>query len=192
VALLFIASLGAVLAISSAAAAEEPPHTTVVRDGDFEIRDYPALRIAEVTVNAPRNDAAYAGFRKLARYIFGDNAEKQKIEMTAPVIEARGAGGADEEGWTIRFVMPQGLTLAKLPKPDDPAIRIRESPATRYAVLRYSGLAGDATVEAKTEELNAILRRRGLEPAGPPLLAFYDPPWTLWFMRRNEILIPVR
>jgi SOUL heme-binding protein len=133
------------------------------------------------------------GFRKLAGYIFGGNAEKLKIEMTAPVIEARGGGGGGEaeEGWTIRFVMPQGSTVAKLPKPDDSAIRIRETPATRYAVLRYC-LAGDATVEAKTEELNAFLRRRGLEPAGPPLLAFHDPPWTLWFMRRNEILIPVR
>jgi SOUL heme-binding protein len=192
--LILLALLGAPLFADRAAATEEPPHTVVVSDGDFEIRDYPPLTIAEVTVRANRNDAAYAGFRKLAGYIFGGNADKQKIAMTAPVIEARGAGGGGEaeEGWTIRFVMPQGSTIAKLPKPNDPAIRMRETTATRYAALRYSGLAGDATVEAKTQELNAILKRRGLEPAGPPLLAFYDPPWTLWFMRRNEILTPLK
>jgi hypothetical protein len=189
---ILLALFGTALFATRAAATQEPLHAVVVSDGDFEIRDYPPLTIAEVTVRASRNDAAYAGFRKLAGYIFGGNAEKLKIEMTAPVIEARGGGGEAEEGWTIRFVMPQGSTVAKLPRPDDPAIRMRETPATRYAVLRYSGLSGDATVEAKPEELNAFLRRRGLEPAGPPLLAFYDPPWTLWFMRRNEILIPVR
>ena len=147
-------------------AAEEPPHTVVVSDGDFQIRDYPALTIAEVTVRAPRNDAANAGFRKLAGYIFGGNAEKQKIEMTAPVIEA--AAGADDkgrvrEGWTIRFVMPQGFTLGKLPKPNDPDIRMHETPATRYAVLRYSGLAGDDTVRG--EDARPAGDHRG--PASP-------------------------
>jgi len=179
---------------ASVRAAEEPPHTVLLSDGNFEILDYPSLTIAEVTVRANRNDAAYAGFRKLAGFIFGGNAERQKIEMTAPVIEARAsaAGGEAQDAWTIRFVMPQGFTLAKLPKPDDPTIRMRETSATRYAVLRYSGLAGDDTVEAKTRELQSILKARGLEAAGAPLLAFYDPPWTPWFLRRNEIMIPIR
>jgi DNA gyrase inhibitor GyrI len=186
---------GAAAALCSrASAVEEPPHNVMLKDGDFEIRDYPSLTIAEVTVRADRNTAAYSGFRKLAGYIFGGNAEKQKIEMTAPVIEARteaGEGGP-QQAWTIRFVMPRDFSLAKLPKPDDPSIRMHETPATRFAVLRYSGLAGDDTVEAKTRELQSILKARGLEATGAPLLAFYDPPWTLWFMRRNEIMIPIR
>ncbi len=192
---LVVAGAAAALCLR-ASAAEEPPHTVVLSDGNFEIRDYPSLTIAEVTVRADRNTAAYTGFRKLAGYIFGGNAENQKIEMTAPVIEARAeaasAEGGQQQAWTIRFVMPRDFSLAKAPKPDDQSIRMHETPATRFAVLRYSGLAGDDTVEAKTRELQSILKARGLEATGAPLLAFYDPPWTLWFMRRNEIMIPIR
>jgi hypothetical protein len=190
-----VAAAAAVAVFAAAArSAEEPAHEVVTKDGDFEIRDYPALTIAEVTVRAPRSEAGNAGFRKLARYIFGGNADKQKIEMTAPVMEARatGAGGDGQEAWTIRFVMPKGFTLANLPKPDDASIRMHEQPSARYAVLRYSGLAGDATIDSKTSELRSILKTRGLSPAGAPLLAFYDPPWTPWFMRRNEVMVPLR
>ena len=196
-----IAGLAAALAAFgvSARAAEEPPHTVVLSDGDFEIRDYPSLTIAEVTVRADRNTAAYAGFRKLAAYIFGGNAGNRKIAMTAPVIEARAAdaeGGPSRarvrEGWTIRFVMPRGSTLAELPKPEDRDIRLYEEPATRYAVLRFAGVAEDGSTEAKTAELEAILKARGLSAAGPPLIAQYDPPWIPGFMRRNEIMIPIR
>ena len=187
---------GAAVVGSAVKAADEPPHTVVLSDGDFEIRDYPPLTIAEVTVRAPRNDAGNAGNRKLAGYIFGGNAEKRKIAMTAPVIEAR-ADGADPKGrareaWTIRFVMPDGLALAKAPKPDDPDIRMYEAPAARYGVLRFSGYAGDDSTDAKTRELEAIIERRGLQAAGPPLIAQYNPPWTPGFWRRNEIMIPIR
>ena len=176
-----------------ASAAEEPPHTLVLSDGDFEIRDYPALTIAEVTVRADRNAAGNAGFRKLAGYIFGGNAERQKFEMTAPVIEARAESeGGSGESWTIRFVMPHGSTLAKMPKPDDRTIRMVEAPATRYAVLRFSGVAEDGSTAAKTAELEAILKARGLNAAGPPLIAQYNPPWIPGFWRRNEIMIPIR
>jgi hypothetical protein len=176
-----------------ASAAEEPPHTVVLSDGDFEIRDYQSLTIAEVTVHADRYAAAYAGFRKLAGYIFGGNAEKQRIEMTAPVIEARahaGEGGS-QQAWTIRFVMPRGSTLSKMPKPDDQTIRMVEEPATRCAVLRFSGVAEDGATDAKTAELEAILKTRGLHAAGPPAMAQYNPPWIPGFMRRNEIMVPV-
>ena len=191
-----VAGLVSVLAVAGVRATEEPPHKVVSSDGDFEIREYPALTIAEVTVHADRNTAAYAGFRKLAGYIFGGNAGKQKIAMTAPVIEAS-AGGADDKGrvrqaWTIRFVMPKGFTLATLPKPDDPEIRMYETPATRYAVLRFSGVAEDDPTEAKTRELRSAMKARGLEAAGEPLIAQYDPPWIPGFWRRNEIMIPVR
>ena len=183
-------------------AAEEPPHRVAARDGDFEIRDYPALSLAEVTVQGDRNSAAYAGFRKLAGFIFGANSRRQSIEMTAPVMEAR-AGGAMTEivlvepersppSWVIRFVMPRGFSLAALPKPNDLSIRLREEPPTRFAVLRFSGLAGDADLAAKTGELVSILKARNLVSAGRPVVAQYNPPWTPWFMRRNELMIPIR
>lgn len=185
-----------------ASAVEEPPHRVEARDGHFEIRDYPALPVAEVTVHGDRNSAAYAGFRKLAGFIFGANSRKQSIEMTAPVIEARADGATatsaltepagSSPSWVIRFVMPRGFSLAALPKPDDLSIRLREEPPTRFAVLRFSGLAGDAAIAAKTAELESMLKARDLVPAGPPIVAQYDPPWTLWFMRRNEVMIPIK
>lgn len=188
--------VGAAAVSASVKAAEEPDHTVVLDDGDFQIRDYPALTIAEVTVRAPRNDAGNAGFRKLAGYIFGGNAGKQKFAMTAPVIEARAEGadakGREREAWTIRFVMPSGSSLASMPKPYDPDVRLYEAPAARYGVLRFSGYAGDDSTGSKTHELEAILERRGLHPAGPALIAQYNPPWTPGFWRRNEIMIPIR
>ncbi len=197
-----IALAALVLLRGSASAVEEPPHTVVTRDGDFEIRDYPALSVAEVTLPGDRNSAAYAGFRKLAGFIFGANSRKQSIEMTAPVIEAHADGAMTTSslaepagfspGWVIRFVMPRGLSLAALPKPDDKSIRLREEPPTRFAVLRFSGLAGDAAVAAKTGELESILKSRHLVPAGAPIIAQYNPPWTPWFMRRNEVMIPIK
>jgi hypothetical protein len=184
-----------------ASAVEEPPHRVEARDGDFKIRDYPALSVAEVTVQGDRNSAAYPGFRKLPGFIFGANSRKQSIEMTAPVIEARAEGAlmgnalveptGSSPSWVIRFVMPHCFSLAALPKPDDPAIRLREEPPTRFAVLRFSGLAGDADLAAKTGELESILKSRNLVTAGPPVVAQYNPPWTPWFMRRNEVMIPI-
>ena len=167
-----------------------------MQDGDFEIRQYPALTVAETTVQAGRNSAGSVGFRLLAGYIFGGNAKKQSIAMTAPVIEARpqGVSAAQKSGgWVIRFVMPQGFSLANLPKPDAEKIVLREEPAAaRWAVLKFSGLASDASVAKKTIELAAAMKARNLAPGGNSIIAQYDPPWTLPFWRRNEIMIPIR
>jgi hypothetical protein len=187
-----LALFGLCLAAGPAAAAEGPPYSVVLHEGSFEIRDYPPLALAEVTAPGDRNSAAYSGFRTLAGYIFGGNARRQSIEMTAPVIESRPEpAGASSEGWVISFVMPRGLSLEALPKPNDRAVSLRQTRPTRFAVVRFSGLAGDDSVAAETAELEAFLARKGLKPIGPPVIAQYDPPWTPWFMRRNEIMIPV-
>ena len=192
----FLAAFGVLAAAVSAAAVEEPPFQLVSQAGDFEIRDYPALTVAETIVDGDRDAAAYAGFRRLAGYIFGGNAKKESIEMTAPVIEARPTSLRVERGprlaWVIRFVMPRGYRLTALPKPDAEGIVLREEPQARMAILRFSGLAGDDAVAAKTAELEAMLKSRNLVPAGPSVIAQYDPPWTLPFLRRNEIMIPLR
>jgi hypothetical protein len=191
-----LGSFGVAASVVGASAVEEPPHQVVSRDGDFEIRDYPSMTVAETTVDADRNSAAYAGFRLLAGYIFGGNAKKQKIDMTAPVIEARPesmfATQAPGRGWVIRFVMPPGFSVASLPKPETEGIVLREEPPAHMAVLKFSGLAGDDAVAAKTAELQAMLKARNLTPSGSPIIAQYDPPWTLPFLRRNEIMIPVQ
>jgi hypothetical protein len=79
----------------------------------------------------------------------------------------------------IRFVMPRRFSVAALPP-------------TRFALLRFLGLAGNAAIAAKTGELESILKSRNLAPAGPPIIAQNDPPWTLWFTRCNEVMIPIK
>ena len=182
-------------------AVEEPPFTTVLSDGAFEIRDYPGLIVAEVTVTGEQKEAARKGFRLLAGYIFGGNRRRESIAMTAPVAQqpdgekipmtAPVTQVQDGGTWTVRFTMPRAYSLASLPEPNDPKVQLKPLPPARFAVLRFSGLARAADVAAKTETLRATLRSRGLRAAGPVTLAQYNPPWTLWFMRRNEVMVPL-
>jgi hypothetical protein len=189
-----------VLSGGTAMAVEEPAHTVVVREGAFEVRDYPALVAAEVSVTGTRDEASNAGFKLLAGYIFGGNTKKQSIAMTAPVVQTGSekiamtapviqSGGA--AGWTIRFIMPAPHTLETLPTPNDSRVRLVPVAPARFAVVRFSGLASVSDVTRRTGELEAFIARRSLRVSGPSSLARYDPPWTPWFMRRNEVFIPV-
>lgn len=180
---------------------EHARYSVVASAGDFEIRDYAPQIVAETTVAGERDAAIKEGFRRLAGYIFGDNAgvekiamtapveqrpQGQKIAMTAPVAQAR-AGDA----WTVRFTMPAEHTLASLPKPNNAAVTLARTPGKRMAALRFSGLAGDDDLAANEAKLVEELNNRGLGAKGPAVYAFYDPPWTLPWNRRNEILVEV-
>jgi hypothetical protein len=198
-------SLGVLLAIllfgSPAMAVEEPAFTTVLSDGAFEVRDYPSLIVAEVTVTGEQKEAASKGFRLLAAYIFGGNRRRQSIAMTAPVAQeptsekiamtAPVTQVEDAGTWIVRFTMPSAYTMESLPEPNDPQVRLRRLPPTRVAVLRFSGLAGKDDVDAKSAELLATAKAHHLRVSGPVTLAQYNPPWTLWFLRRNEVMIQV-
>jgi hypothetical protein len=131
-----------------AMATEEPAFTPVVHDGDFEVRDYPALVVAEVSVTGSRDEAANAGFRVLAAYIFGKNTRRQSIAMTAPVVQERSNGQAiamtapvtqagGEGVWVVRFTMPSTYSLDTLPAPDDARVRLVPVPPQRYGVVRF-------------------------------------------------------
>ena len=182
-------------------ATAEPPFKLEQRQGGFEVRQYEPMIVAEVTVEGRRGEAANRGFRLLANYIFGDNAPKAKIAMTAPVIQARGEKiamtapvaqiAAGEGRWIVRFVMPQGSTMANLPAPNDPNVALIEQPGARYAVVRFTGLNTEAALTDKTVELNGLIAKAGLKPKAAPIYAFYDPPWTPPFMRRNEVMIAI-
>jgi hypothetical protein len=189
----FTLSLG-----GSAMAVEEPRFRTVLKDGAFEVRDYPALTVAEVTVTGDQSTAAGRGFRLLAGYIFGANQGSRKIAMTAPVVLARAgekiamtapvAQTREGDAWVVRFTMPANYSLSTLPTPTDPQIRLRTLPPTRDAVLRFSGWAFEGAVKTKTLELKSFETRHRLTALGPVTLAQYDPPWTLPFLRRNEVM----
>jgi len=187
---------------SSAMAVEEPAFKEVLHEGDFELRDYPALVAAEVTVAGDQKEAASKGFRLLAGYIFGANKRRQsiamtapvaqqaaseKIAMTAPVAQTRSAAGT----WVVRFTMPSAWSLQSLPVPDDARVTLRNIEPARFAVLRFSGLAQPGDVEARSNELLALVKSHRLHPIGSVSLAQYNPPWTLWFMRRNEVMLEV-
>lgn len=184
-----------------AMAIEEPKFTLVLREGAFEIRDYQAAVAAEVTVTGAQGEAANKGFRLLAGYIFGGNKGHKGIAMTAPVAQARAGQTIDmtapvtqigmDGAWVVRFTMPSVYTLETLPEPNDPRVQLKALPPARFAVDRFSGLADKRSVVAKTNELEDFIKTQGLRPIGPASLAQYDPPWTLWFMRRNEVMIPV-
>jgi hypothetical protein len=158
-------------------------YAVVEADGPIEIRDYPALTVAEVTRSGSRDHAVRAGFGPLARYIFASDRGGDKIAMTAPVTQQQGGGT-----WTVQFIMPSGYTLASLPKPAGADVRLREMPPVRRAAIRFSGWWSDALFEEKNAALQAWLQQKGLTTAGPPIFAYYNDPFTPGFLRRNEIL----
>jgi hypothetical protein len=165
---------------------EQPPSRTLVQDGPFELRDYPSLVVAEAAPEGDRRQALSAGFGSLAGYIFAKDREGERIAMTAPVTQSR-AG----DDWAVRFFMPAGYGLDRLPAPAGPDVRLRETPARRMAVVRFSGRAGDTQLAERESELRGWMAARGLAPAAEAVYAYYNDPLTPGFLRRNEVMIPV-
>ena len=122
-------------------AVEEPAYKAVLKEGSFEVRDYPPLVVAEVTVSGDQKEAASKGFRLLAGYIFGGNTRRQSIAMTAPVAQAQTSEKIamtapvtqiqNANAWVVRFTMPKGYSLDTLPQPNDPQVKLRALPASR-------------------------------------------------------------
>ena len=165
----------------------EPSFETIIADGDFSLRAYPALVVAETEKPGSRGQAVRAGFSPLAGYIFARERAGEKIAMTAPVTQRR-----EGAGWTVQFVMPEGRTLADLPAPTGAEVRLAEWPAARRAAVRFSGVADDASIAEAEARLRAWMAARGLTDAGePPLYAYYNDPFTPGFLRRNEVLVTV-
>ncbi|WP_291844377.1 heme-binding protein [Maricaulis sp.] len=200
---LSVASLGFA---APARAAEEPAHTVLLRDGAIEIRDYAPQITASVEVNGSMARAGNSGFRPLANYIFGgntarDGAGADEIAMTTPVTQTRSQEIAmtspvtqsmqGRDDWRVSFIMPDEWSLDTLPIPNDPQVQIREVPARRMAVIRFSGGASDSRFEARYRELVAYLDAGGYERIGDPVYARYDPPWIPTPFRRNEVMIEI-
>lgn len=179
---------------------EQPDYKLVKSKGNIEIRDYAPMILAEVEVSGERKQAISEGFKILADYIFGNNTSNKKMEMTAPVTNelsekmAMTAPVLQEQymdKWKVRFVMSKKYSFEMLPKPNSKDVILIPLPARRFAVIRFSGLADDENIKLHTDELKAYIRAEKLKPIGGPLLAFYNPPWTLPFLRRNEVMIEI-
>jgi len=185
---------------SRAMAIEEPAYRSLEQDGSFELREYPAHLVAETVVAAGFEEAGNIAFGRLFRYISGENAGRSKIAMTAPVTQAKGekiamtapvAQQADGPGYRVAFLVPARYTKDTVPTPLDPEVRIREIPAQLVACWRYSGRWTRENYDSSERALREKLASRDLVAHGEPVLARYNPPFTPWFMRRNEVLIPV-
>ena len=179
---------------------EQAKYAVVETHGPIEIRDYAPLIVAEVSVPGDREKAISDGFRMIADYIFGNNISSQKVAMTAPVIQqpsekiAMTAPVIQQSGdgdWVVRFVMPSEYTMQTLPKPNNPDVSLKEIAEKRFAVIRFSGLARPKSLEKQTQELQAFIQSRNLQVVSKPTYAFFNPPWTLPFLRRNEVMIEI-
>jgi hypothetical protein len=193
---LFITLLLAAIAMPSHAT-EEPEYQVVRELPGIEMRQYAAYAVAEVVVPGPADEAGNLAFPILAGYIFGKNkgerkfsmtapvtqaAEPVKLEMTAPVTQTAASGG-----FRVQFVLPKGVTAASAPEPLDARVQLREVLPSRVAVIRYSGFWSDSNYSEHLAKLQAALRAAGLAWEGEPVYSRYNAPFTLWFMRRNEI-----
>jgi hypothetical protein len=180
---------------------EKAKYTLVRKEGAFEIRQYAPQIVAETVVDAKFDEAGNVAFRRLYGYISGKNRAKASIAMTAPVeqqessekiamtapVEQVGSGGQ----YTVSFLMPAEYTMAALPEPLDPEVRLREVPGRTMAAVRYSGTWSQKRYEEKKALLEQFIAEQGLRVVGEEVFARYDPPFQLWFLRRNEVLIPV-
>ena len=182
-ALQLLVSFSMLLTGSIAMALEEPKFEVIAEFDDVEIRRYEPYIVAEVDV--PNGNS---GFRALAGYIFGDNEQGEKMEMTAPV-ESRDSAIPDQ--YTYSFVMERKYSLDTLPRPENDEIRLLERPERIVAVRRFSGRWTDKNFRRQLDELLQTLEKEGIEPLGVPEQARYNSPFTPFFMRRNEVIIPV-
>ena len=171
-------------------AIEEPKFKILVDEGELEIRSYDEYLVAETTVEGSFDTASRKGFRRVAGYIFGENknatGQSEKIQMTAPVTVK-----PDNEGWVLHFVMPSNYDMSQLPVPNNNSILLKKIEAHLAAVISFSGFTTDAKIQNKTEELKIWLEKKDFKIAGPQQIARYNDPFTLPWLRRNEIIFKV-
>jgi len=185
-------------------ATEEPEFKLISEEGEFQIREYDPKIIAQVEVEGDFDEASSRGFKLLADYIFGNNlldGASKKISMTTPVEMSPLAENLlmtssvmDEQvnnKWSINFVMPQEFSLDTLPKPNNSQVNIIEVPKEKYAVIVFSGLVRDTSYAEKAELLSNYLEENSFKQQGAIKIARYNPPWTLPFFRRNELMVRI-
>ena len=171
-------------------AIEEPKFKILVDEGELEIRSYDEYLVAETNVEGSFDTASRKGFRRVAGYIFGENknsiGQSEKIQMTAPVTVK-----PDNEDWVLHFVMPSNYDMSQLPVPNNSSILLKKIEAHLAAVIIFSGFTTDAKIQDKTEELKIWLEKKDFKIAGPQQIARYNDPFTLPWLRRNEIIFKV-
>ena len=183
---------------------EEAGYTLIDKRDGVEIREYEELLVVETKVDAAYKSAGNVAFRRLFKYITGNNASRSKIAMTTPVIADEQVGEniamttpvigeeSAEGGWRYAFVLPSSFTMDTAPIPNDPAVKIAVVPSRKVAVLRYAGTWKETAMRSKVATLEQWIEESEFEAVSEPRSAGYDPPWTIPPLRRNEVLIDIR
>ena len=190
-----IVTIIAILTASPAwAEYERPIYNVVVKEDGLEIRDYAPAIVVETQVLASRRDAAGEAFRGLFKYISGNNTSGLEIPMTAPVAQTPAGKGPDgvSSKWAIRFFLPSNYSVENIPQPLQQGINIVTLEAQRFASVSFKGTQNDKKVAKYTTQLREFISQKGYEVSGEPVYAFYDPPFVPWFLRDNEILLPIQ
>jgi len=181
---------------------EKPKYEVLARAKGYQIRRYPPYIAAQVQVDGDAKEAVSRGFGPLAEYIFGKNVDQAKIAMTSPVTREAPASKKiamttpvtqqpEGDAHVVSFIMPSEYSMDDLPRPENPAVRLKAVPERVMAVRRFTWRGTDKHMQAKEKKLRAALERDSMEVVGPPVYARYDPPWTLPIFRRNEVMLPV-
>jgi hypothetical protein len=181
---------------------EQAGYSVVRKANGYEIREYPTHIVAQTTVDGTYDEALSEGFSIIAGYIFGGNAKKEGIAMTAPVTSQNSASekiamtapviaGTDGNSRIISFIMPKKYSLDTLPTPNDSRVKLVEVPAKKMAVLRFSWVRTADRVKRMEEQLLAMLSQDGVKTIGTPSYAGYNAPWTPPWMARNEVMVEV-
>ncbi len=176
---------------------EKPQYELVQKFKNFELRKYQPYLVAQVQVQGSFEKAGNKAFKLLAGYIFGENksvlkpeAGNEKMKMTAPVNMMEVPNSQDK--YYVQFFMPTKYTKETLPIPDDNRVKIELMPGGLTAALRYSGTWSHKRYLRKQASLSKAIQNKGFSVEGEAIFARYNSPFSLWFMRRNEVLIPVK
>jgi len=202
---LIAVSLSSACSVFGVQTVEEARYELVHKDNQFEIREYATLVIAQTRVSADYEKAGNQAFRKLFRYISGENETRTEISMTAPVIADEQAANKGEniamtapvtseqdgDQWRYSFVLPDQYTIDSAPRPLNPEVTLVEVPSKQVASVQYSGRASPKARRAYTESLSTWIEAQGLKMLSKPRWAGYNPPFTIPWFRRNEVLIDV-
>lgn len=179
---------------------EEPRHDAVDRIGDIEIRRYAPALLAQVSVQGDHEQAMERAFETLATYLYGGNADAEKMHMTTPVFQRDSADArvpvlqsGRGDGWTVAFFLGNDQDPADVPAPNNPAIQLVQAPASTVAVLRYAGNNDlQARERARTTLLAALQDSARWTVADDVVWAQYDQPFAVPFLKRNEAQVAVR
>ena len=179
---------------------EKPDYKVIQTERNIEIRQYEPMIIAEVEVDGKREDAIREGFRLIADYIFGNNTVQRDIDMTAPVqqqesqkiamtapVQQQSTG----RSWQISFVMPSKYSMETLPEPKNDRVRLKEIMTKKFVVIKFSGTNSNENVTEHENQLMNYIEANQIKIIDSPKYAFYNAPWTLPFMRRNEVMIEI-